>query len=133
MPLVGPEMDARRRANAARAFHALAPEDRRDVLALARQGRRHPDERVVAVAWWYAAAVLQPRWWTKLPSPVLPLAGLVLIAVAFLLDSWPLALVSLLLVLAGAMLWWQRAATAPLLALGLSPAAEHPGADDQQV
>ena len=122
MALVGPQMDRERRLNAARAFHALAPEDRRDALALARQGRRHPDERVAVVAWWYAAASLQPTWWNKLPVAVLPLAGFALIAVAFALDSWPLALVAFLLVLAGVLAWWQRAMTAPLLALGLRPA-----------
>ena len=124
MALVGPPMDRQRRVNAARAFHALAPEDRRDAVALARQGRRHPDERVAAVAWWYAAAALQPTWWNRVPPVLLPAAGLVLVVVAFLLDSWPLALVSLLLVLAGGLAWWQRATTAPLLALGLRPASE---------
>ncbi|PPK93103.1 hypothetical protein CLV92_11119 [Kineococcus xinjiangensis] len=121
MALVGPAMDRERRINAARAFHALAPEDRREALALARRGRRHPDERVAVVAWWYAAATLQPTWWNKVPPVVLPAAGIVLVVLAFWWDSWPLALVALLLVLAGGVAWWQRAMSEPLLALGMRP------------
>ena len=121
MALVGPAMDRERRVNAVRAFHALPPEDRREALVLARQGRRHPDERVAVVSWWYAAAVLQPRWWNRVHPVVLPVLGMVLICLGVLVDSWPVALVSLLLVLAGGLAWWQRSATAPLLALGMRP------------
>ena len=115
--LVGPRLSPQRRATAVRAFDALAPQDRRDVLALARQGRRHPDERVAAVAWWYAASVLQPRWYNRLPLAVAPAAALALLAVALLLDAWPLALLALLVLLAGAGLARQRLSTAPLLRL----------------
>ncbi|WP_432524937.1 hypothetical protein [Kineococcus sp. SYSU DK006] len=114
---VGPPLSPQRRATAVRAFDALAPQDRRDVLALARQGRRHPDERVAAVAWWYAASVLQPRWYNRLPLAVAPAAALALLAVALLLDAWPVALLALLVLLAGAGLARQRLSTAPLLRL----------------
>ena len=122
MSVVGPPLTAQRREAAVRAFQALPPEDRTDVLALARQGRRHPDERVAAVAWWYAAAVLQPRWWNRVPLAVAPVAALALLAVALLTDLWPLALLGLLVLLVGAGLGWQRVTTAPLLRL-MSPAA----------
>lgn len=115
--VVGPELPPQRRATAVRAFQALSPEDRRDVLALARQGRRHPDERVVAVAWWYAAAVLQPRWYNRLPVALPLVVALLLLAVGFALDAWPLALLGLLVLLVGAALVRQRLATAPLLRL----------------
>jgi len=115
--VVGPDLPPDRRARAVRAFHALPAEDRREALGLARQGRRHPDERVAAVAWWYAAAVLQPRWYNRLPVAVLPVLAFVLLAVAFLVDAWPVALLGLVTLLAGAAFAWQRASTAPLLRL----------------
>ena len=117
MAVLGPELPADRRVRAVRAYHALSAEDRRDALALARQGRRHPDERVAAVAWWYAAAVLQPRWWNRLPLAVLPLLALVLLAAAVVADAWPFALAGFLVLLAGALVAWQRMTTAPLLRL----------------
>jgi len=115
--VVGPELPADRRARAVRAFNALPAEDRREALGLARQGRRHPDERVAAVAWWYAAAVLQPRWYNRLPAWVLPVVAFALLAVAFAVDAWPVALLALVTLLGGAALVWQRASTAPLLRL----------------
>ena len=118
---VGPEMTPARRATAVRAFRTLTGEDRREVLALARKGRRHPDERVVAVAWWYAAAVLQPRWWNRMPLVVLPVLALALLAVALLSDAWPVALLGLLVLLAGAGLGWQRITTQPVLRLMRAP------------
>ncbi|NIZ90444.1 hypothetical protein [Kineococcus rubinsiae] len=117
MAVVGPELPPQRRARAVRAFRALPAEDRREVLGLARQGRRHPDERVAAVAWWYAAAVLQPRWYNRVPVVVAPLLALALVVVAFALDAWPLALLGLVVLFAGAALAWQRAATVPVLRL----------------
>jgi hypothetical protein len=115
--VVGPELPPQRRATAVRAFQALPPEDRRDVLALARQGRRHPDERVAAVAWWYAAAVLQPRWYNRMPV-VLPLVlALALVVLGFAVDAWPLALLGLVVLLVGAALVRQRLTTAPVLRL----------------
>ncbi|NAZ78070.1 hypothetical protein GTQ99_22055 [Kineococcus sp. T13] len=121
---VGPQLSPQRRATAVRAFDALAPQDRRDVLALARQGRRHPDERVAAVAWWYAASVLQPRWYNRLPLAVAPAAALALLAAALLLDAWPVALLALLALLAGAGLARQRLSTAPLLRLMRPPGTD---------
>jgi hypothetical protein len=115
--LVGPELPPARRARAVRAYNALPAEDRREALGLARQGRRHPDERVAAVTWWYAAAVLQPRWYNRLPVAVLPVLALVLLALALVLDAWPLALLALVSLLAGAALAWQRASTVPILRL----------------
>ncbi|WP_432488488.1 hypothetical protein [Kineococcus sp. SYSU DK018] len=117
MSATAPELPAQRRAAAIRAYRALPAADRRDVLALARQGRRHPDERVVAVAWWYAASVLQPRWWNRVPAGLLPLPGLVVLCVAFAVDAWPLAVLALLMVAAGLNLVWQRLTTEPLLRL----------------
>lgn len=117
MAAVGPELPPERRARAVRAFQALPREDRREVLGLARQGRRHPDERVAAVAWWYAAAVLQPRWYNRFPVVLLPLLALVLVVVAFALDAWPVALLGLVVLLAGAAFAWQRVAAAPVLRL----------------
>ncbi|MBB2901036.1 hypothetical protein FHR75_001824 [Kineococcus radiotolerans] len=115
--VVGPELPPQRRATAVRAFQALPPEDRHDVLALARQGRRHPDERVAAVAWWYAAAVLQPRWYNRMPV-VLPLLVALALAVAGLvLNAWPLVLLGVVVLLLGAALARQRLSTAPLLRL----------------
>lgn len=120
---VGPEMTPARRATAVRAYRTLLPEDRREVVALARQGRRHPDERVAAVAWWYAAAVLQPRWWNRMPLAVLPVVALVLLAVGLLSDVWPFAFFGLLALLAGAGLGWQRLTTQPVLRLMRAPGA----------
>ncbi|WP_369055841.1 hypothetical protein [Kineococcus terrestris] len=117
MTVVGPELDAATRARAVRAFQALPAEDRREALALARQGRRHPDERVAAVSWWYAAAVLQPRWYHRVPVVVPPLLAMLLVVLAFAVDAWPLALAGLLVLLAGAGLAWQRASAEPLLRL----------------
>ncbi|WP_432498443.1 hypothetical protein [Kineococcus gypseus] len=133
MSVTAPELPAQRRAAAVRAFRALPAADRRDVLALARQGRRHPDERVVAVAWWYAAAVLQPRWWTRVPAGLLPLPGLLLLCAAFAVDAWPLALLAVLVTAAGVVALWQRLATEPLLRLarpaGAGDAGGSGGAD----
>ena len=117
MSVTAPELPAQRRAAAIRAFRALPAADRRDVLALARQGRRHPDERVVAVAWWYAASVLQPRWWNRVPAGLLPLPGLLLLCAAVALDAWPLALLAVLLIAAGLNLVRHRLSTEPLLRL----------------
>ncbi|MCI2238062.1 hypothetical protein MO973_38400 [Paenibacillus sp. TRM 82003] len=117
MSTTAPELPAHRRAAAIRAFRALPAADRRDVLALARQGRRHPDERVVAVAWWYAASVLQPRWWNRVPAGLLLLPGLVVLCAAFAVDAWPLAVLAVLLIGAGLNLVWQRLTTEPLLRL----------------
>lgn len=124
---VGPEMTPTRRATAVRAFRTLLPEDRREVLALARQGRRHPDERVAAVAWWYAAAVLQPRWWNRMPLAVLPVVALALLAVALTTNFWPFAFFGLLALLAGAGLGWQRLNTQPVLRLMRAPGSAGPG------
>ncbi|MFD0481925.1 hypothetical protein ACFQ46_04890 [Kineococcus sp. GCM10028916] len=115
--VVGPELPPQRRVNAVRAFEALPVEDRKDVLALARQGRRHPDERVAAVAWWYAAAVLQPRWYNRMPVVVPLVVALVLLALAVALNFWPLAFLGLVVVLVGAALTRQRLTTAPVLRL----------------
>ncbi|NAZ83317.1 hypothetical protein GTR02_15970 [Kineococcus sp. R8] len=115
--VTGPELPPDRRARAVRAYHALPAEDRREAVGLARQGRRHPDERVAAVAWWYAAAVLQPRWYNRVPVVVLPLVALALEVVAFAVDAWPVALLGLVTLLVGAGLAWQRASTTPLLRL----------------
>jgi hypothetical protein len=115
--VVGPELPPQRRANAVRAFQALPADDRKDVLALARQGRRHPDERVAAVAWWYAAAVLQPRWYNRMPVAVPLVVALVLVVLAFVVDFWPFAFLGLVVVLVGAALTRQRMTTAPLLRL----------------
>ena len=117
MAVVGPVLPPERRARAVRAFHALPPEDRREVLGLARQGRRHPDERVAAVAWWYAAAVLQPRWYNRVPVVLAPLLALLLVVVAFAVDAWPIALLGLVTLLVGAALAWQRVAAVPVLRL----------------
>jgi len=116
-------MTPARRATAVRAFRTLTGEDRHEVLALARQGRRHPDERVAAVAWWYAAAVLQPRWWNRMPLAVLPVLALALLAVALLTNAWPFALLGLVALLAGAGLAWQRITTQPVLRLMRTPDA----------
>ena len=94
---------------------------------------RHGElERVAAVAWWYAAAVLQPRWWNRLPLAVLPLLALVLLAVAVAADDWPFALAALVVLLAGALVAWQRMTTVPLLRL-MRPAeaADVPPAPDE--
>ncbi|MGI4895127.1 MAG: hypothetical protein ACRYF3_08455 [Janthinobacterium lividum] len=122
MSAVGPNLTPQRRDNAVRAYHALPVDDRKDVLALARQGRRHPDERVAAVAWWYAAAVLQPRWWNRMSLAVLPVVALALLAVALITNFWPFAFLGLVVMLVGAGLGWQRMTTIPLLRL-MSPAA----------
>lgn len=122
-------MTPARRATAVRAFRTLTGEDRQEVLALARQGRRHPDERVAAVAWWYAAAVLQPRWWNRMPLAVLPVLALVLLAVALLSNAWPVAFFGLLALLAGAGLGWQRLNSQPVLRLMRAPDGAAP-ADD---
>ncbi|PRY13979.1 hypothetical protein [Kineococcus rhizosphaerae] len=121
--VVGPEMTPQRRATALRAFHTLPKEDREDVLALARQGRRHPDERVAAVAWWYAAAVLQPRWYNRMPLAVPVVAVLALLAAAFLLNFWPLGFLAIVVLLVSAALVRQRLLTGPLLGLMRPPAA----------
>ncbi|WP_432510831.1 hypothetical protein [Kineococcus sp. SYSU DK001] len=121
--VVGPEMTPQRRATALRAFHTLPREDRQDAVALARQGRRHPDERVAAVAWWYAAAVLQPRWYNRLPLAVPVVVVLALLAASFALNSWPLGLLALVVLLVTAALVRQRLLTAPLLGLMRPPSA----------
>ncbi|WP_432563883.1 hypothetical protein [Kineococcus sp. SYSU DK003] len=115
--VVGPEMTPQRRATAVRAYNTLPAEDRHDVVALARQGRRHPDERVAAVAWWYAAAVLQPRWYNRMPVAAPFVAALALLTASLLLDFWPLSLLGLVVLLVGAALIRQRLTTAPLLRL----------------
>ncbi|WP_344478805.1 hypothetical protein [Kineococcus aurantiacus] len=120
---MGPELTPERRATALRAFHTLPKEDREDAVALARQGRRHPDERVAAVAWWYAAAVLQPRWYNRLPVAVPAVLVLVLLAAAFLFDNAGFALAGLVVLLGAAALVRQRILTAPLLRLMRPPAA----------
>lgn len=130
--VVGPELTAQRRATALRAFHTLPEEDRQDVLALARQGRRHPDERVAAVAWWYAAAVLQPRWYNLMPAWVPLAVAIVLWGVAFATDYWSLALLGLVVLLLGALQLRQRLTTGPLLML-MRPAAAGDVPDDQDL
>ncbi|MEZ0494486.1 hypothetical protein AB2L28_19795 [Kineococcus sp. TBRC 1896] len=129
--VVGPEMTPQRRATALRAFQTLPREDRQDAIALARWGRRHPDERVAAVAWWYAAAVLQPRWYNRVPLLVPVLVVLALLAAALLANSWPLALLGLVVLLLSAALVRQRLTTAPLLGLMRPPSAADVPADPQ--
>lgn len=127
--VVGPEMTPQRRETALRAFQTLPREDRQDAIALARQGRRHPDERVAAVAWWYAAAVLQPRWYNRMPLVVPVVVVLALLGVAFATNFWPLAFLGLVVLLASAALVRQRLTTAPLLGLMRPPSAgDVPGA-----
>jgi len=119
--VVGPEMDAQRRANALRAFHTLPREDRHDVLALARQGRRHPDERVAAVAWWYAAAVLQPRWFNRMPVWLPLLVGVACFALALLTPAWWLVVPGIAAVLGGGSHLRQRMTLSPLLRMMRAP------------
>jgi hypothetical protein len=121
--VVGPELTPQRRETALRAFHTLPREDRQDAIALARQGRRHPDERVAAVAWWYAAAVLQPRWYNRMPLAVPVVVVLALLAAAFLTNFWPLAFLGLVVLLVSAALVRQRLTTVPLLGLMRPPNA----------
>ncbi|MFB9376948.1 hypothetical protein ACFFKU_02935 [Kineococcus gynurae] len=123
MAVVGPELSPTRRHRAIRAYQALPAEDRREVLALARQGRRHPDERVMAVAWWYAAAVLQPRWWNRMPVWLLPVLAFVLLTLAVVGDLRPLAVLAFGVLVVGVGLGWQRLATLPVLVLMRAPEA----------
>jgi len=121
--VLGPEMTPQRRATALRAFHTLPREDRRDAVALARQGRRHPDERVAAVAYWWAAAVLQPRWYNRMPFWLPMAVGLVLFALAFATDFWSLAILGFLVVVVGGGQVRQRMSTTPLLMMMRPPTA----------